>query len=139
MTRDDAPLTLDDLEALALEMPGAYPDRPFGPEVLVVKVKAPSAPTGRIFVQLFELHGEPTVTFACDPEHAEEYRAMFPGVVVRGYHAPPVQQPYVNTMPCTGAVPDDVLLEMLDHAYEATLARMPKKHQRELAELAPPE
>ncbi len=33
-----------------------------------------------------------------NPNAADFYRRMYPGVVVRGYHCPPVQQPYWNTI-----------------------------------------
>jgi predicted DNA-binding protein (MmcQ/YjbR family) len=125
-----------ELEAEALAYPATYPDFPFGPDHWVAKVKAPSAKQGRIFVALFELHSVPTVTFACDREHGEMYRAMFPGVVVRGWHCPPVQQPYNNTMPLDGSIPNEVLFEMLDHAFESVLAKIPKYQRREIEMLA---
>jgi len=133
-------LGIPQIEEMAVEMPGAYGDWPFGDTApwapLWVRVKTPTMTAkGPIFCQLFELRGVPTVSFACDREHGELYRAMFPDVVVRGYHCPPVLQPFVNTMSLDGSVPDDVLLEMLDHAFEAVLAKLPKKHQREIEAL----
>lgn len=118
-----------------LAKPGAYLDFPFGPGVAAVKVKAASQPSGRIFAQVFTLHGQSTATLSCDPATAQEYRALYPGVIVRGYHCPPVQQPYVNTLPLAGAVPDDDILELADLAYDAVVARLPKYRQRELAGL----
>ena len=101
-----------------LAKPGTYLDFPFGPGVAVVKVKAPTQPTGRLFAQVFTLRGVLTATLSCDPVTAEEYRAVYPGVVVRGYHCPPVQQPYFNSLPLAGDVPDEDILELADLAYE---------------------
>ena len=123
----------DDLLDHCLAKPGAYLDFPFGPGVAIVKVKAPSQETGRIFCQVFILHGEQTSTLSCDPATADEYRALYPDVVVRGYHCPPVQQPYFNTLPLTGAVPDGEILELADRAYAVTVAKLPQYRQRELA------
>lgn len=120
-----------------LAKPGAFLDYPFGPDVAVVKVKAPTQPSGRVFAQLFTLCGVPTVTLSCDPLTAVEYRALYPGVIVRGYHCPPVQQPYFNTMPLTGEVPDGDIIELADLAWEVVVAKLPKYRQRELAAVRP--
>ena len=116
-----------------LAKPGAYLDFPFGVGVAVVKVKAPSRGAGRLFAQVFELRGVATATLSCDPVTAQEYRALYPGVVVRGYHCPPVQQPYFNTFPLRGGLPDEEILDLADLAYEVVVAKLPKYRQRELA------
>ena len=123
-------MTLNEIENYSLLKPGAYIDYPFGPDVTVVKIKAPSQEKGRIFVQLFMLRGEPNVTLNCEMMRGE----MFPDAVKRGYHCPPVQQPYFNTVTLDGTVPDDILVEMIDHAYEVAVGKLPKKYQRELIE-----
>jgi predicted DNA-binding protein (MmcQ/YjbR family) len=55
-------------------------------------------------------------------------------MVVRGYHCPPIQQPYFNTISLDGSVPDDVLAEMIEHSYKVVVGKLPKKYQRELEE-----
>jgi predicted DNA-binding protein (MmcQ/YjbR family) len=127
-------MTLDDIEKYCLTKTGAYLDWPFGPEFPVVKVKPPSQEKGRIFACPFILRGEPKVSLNCDMMTGEMYRAIFPGTVTRGWHCPPVQQPYVNTINLDGTVPDDVLIEMIDHAYKVVVGKMPMKYQRELEE-----
>jgi len=125
-------VTLDEIETYCLAKPGAYLDWPFGPDFSVVKVKAPSQEKGRIFAQPFILHGEPKVTLNCDMMTGELYRAIYPETVKRGYHCPPIQQPYFNTVALDGTVPDDVLIDMIDHAYKIVVGRLPKKFQKEL-------
>jgi predicted DNA-binding protein (MmcQ/YjbR family) len=125
-------MTLNEIETYCLTKPGAYLDWPFGPEFAVVKVKAPSMEKGRIFAQPFILRGEPKVTLNCDMMTGELYRAIYPGIVMRGWHCPPIQQPYFNTVALDGTVPDEVLIEMIDHAYSVVIRKMPKKYQREL-------
>ncbi len=117
-----------------LQKPGAYLDYPFGPDTTVIKVKPPSLDKGRIFAQAFTLRGEPKVTLNCRPDTAEFYRNVYHGSVTRGYHCPPIQQPHFNTINLDGAVPDDELLMMVDHAYETVLAKFPKYLQREIRE-----
>ena len=115
---------------------GAYLDYPFENNIPVVRIKVPSLDKGRIFAQIFYLRGEPKVTLSCTPESAELYRNIYPGSVVRGWHCPPVQQPHFNTVSLDGAVPDDEILHMIDHAYEVVIAKYPKYIQKEISELA---
>ena len=106
---------------------GAYVDHPFGPDSDIIKVE------GKIFAQLFVLQGELTVTFNCDRMTGEFYRNLFPGVVVRGYHCPPVQQPYFNTLPVDD-VPDEMIFEMADHSYITVVSKLTKYKQKRLKE-----
>ena len=72
------------------------------------------------------------MTLNCDMMTGELYRAVYPGMVTRGYHCPPVQQPYFNTVALTGSVPDSELIGMIDHAYHVVVGKLPKKYQKEL-------
>jgi len=115
-----------------LQKPGAYLDYPFDPVTPVVKVRAPSQEKGHIFAQAFFLRGEPKATFNCTPLTALIYRDRYPGAVTRGWHCPAVQQPHFNTVSLDGAVPDAEIYEMIDHAYDVVVGKMPKYLQKEL-------
>lgn len=119
-------MTTKQLLDYCLKKNGAYTDFPFGPDCCVVKVKK------KIFAQLFTLKGIESVTLNCDMMTGEFYRGLYPGVIVRGYHCPPVQQPYFNTFPLTGEVPDELIYEMADHSYKTVVGKLPKYVQREL-------
>ena len=112
---------------LCLSKTGAYIDHPFGPDSDIIKVE------GKIFAQLFVLNGKETATLNCERMTGEFYRKMFPGVVVRGYHCPPVQQPYFNTFPIN-EIPDEMILEMTDHSYRTVVGKLPKYKQKSLLE-----
>lgn len=109
-----------------LRKKGAYRDQPFGDKSVCVKVKK------RIFAQLFFLKGEPMFTFNGDALTGDFYRKMYPDDVKRGYHCPPVQQPYFNTVRLNGNVPDEEILRMIDGSYEFVVSRLTKKLQKEL-------
>ena len=128
-------MTHSQLKTHCLAKPGAYLEYTFGPDVEIIKVKAPSQEKGMIFAMLFNLRGEPKITLKCDMQHGEFYRSIFPGTVTRGYHCPPVQQPYFNTITLNDIVPDDTLVEMIAHAYTVTVSKFPKKYQHELREV----
>lgn len=114
-----------------LHKAGAYIDHPFGPESTIIKVEK------KIFAQFFILRGVESVTLNCEKMQGDFYRQLFPGVVVRGYHCPPVQQPYFNTLPLGGSVPDEVIREMIDHSYVTVVSKLPKYIQKKLAEMQP--
>ena len=100
-----------------------YESRPFGKYPICYRV------AGRIFAQLNPEPDWYRITLKCTPQKAYEYRQMFPGTVVRGYHCPPVQQPYWNTVDLNN-FPEDMLLQMIDEAYEAVIEKLSKKEKQ---------
>ena len=118
-------MTRAELLSYCLSKKGAYIDHPFGPESDIIKVE------GKIFAQLFFIKGIETATLNCERMTGDFYRQMFPGIIVRGYHCPPVQQPYFNTFPVE-SIPDRLIFEMADHSYSTVVGKFPKYKQREL-------
>ena len=110
------------LLAYCLQKTGAYMDTPFGPESLVVKV------SGHIFAQFGCGRDHDLVTFKCSREVGEFYRNQYPGLVIRGWHCPPVQQPYWNSM-VAESIPEDELLNMVDHAYTVVIGKLPRREK----------
>ena len=113
----------NEIKIYCLAKPGAYEDLPFGEFPVCYKVK------GKIFAQLYP----DKITLKCTKFSGEMFRQAYPGVVVRGYHCPPVQQPYWNTIDL-GSFPPEELPMMIDHAYETVVASFPRKIQREIME-----
>lgn len=109
-----------------LRKKGAYEDYPFGPEPLTIKVK------GKIFAVFYNAGTDEKLTLKCVPDFGDFMKQMYPGVVMRGYHFPPVSQPYFITVDLRGSIPQHELLMMIDHAYNAVVAKLPKKLQNEL-------
>lgn len=124
-------MTKEQAVNLCLSKKGAYLDYPFGPDVAVIKVGKTAEKSGRIFGQIFVLKGRDTLTVNCDMMTGQFYRQLYPGIVVRGYHCPPVQQPYFNTFPLED-ISDDMISEMIDHSYRAVVKKLPKYIQKEL-------
>lgn len=109
------------LSQLCLDKPGAYEDHPFGEYPICYKVK------GKIFAQIYP----DRITLKCTSFSGEAFRQAYPGIVVRGYHCPPVQQPYWNTIDLS-RFPAEDLPAMIDHAYETVVAKLPKALRAEL-------
>lgn len=105
--------------------PCAYESRPFGEYPICYRV------AGKIFGQLTPKEDWFKITLKTNPEAADFYRNMYPDVVVRGYHCPPVQQPYWNTINLD-AFDLHKLYQMIDEAYDETVSRLTKKEQKKL-------
>ena len=87
----------------------------------------------KIFAQLYPYEWDYKITLKCTAEAGEFYRMAYPGKVVRGYHCPPVQQLYWNTV-YLDEFADEELLDMIDLAYETVLHSFSKKVQKEIEE-----
>ena len=115
------------IEEYCLNQPGAYETRPFGKYPICYRVM------GKIFAQFNPEEQFYKMTLKCEPEKAYAYRQLYPELVVRGYHCPPVQQPYWNTI-YLDDFPNEELLNMIDHAYETVLNSFSKKMQKQIME-----
>ena len=94
------------------EKPGSMEDYPFGDEVAVFKV------AGRMFALV--LLGRPPgiVSLKCDPDLAEELRAQY-AAITPGYH---LNKRHWNSVALDGSVPENELLELIDHSYDLVVA-----------------
>ncbi len=120
---------LDRIKTYCMNKPCVYESRPFGPDLLCYRV------AGKIFCQLSNKQEWFKTTLKTNPEAADFYRQAYPNVIVRGYHCPPVQQPYWNTAELS-EIPWDLLARMIDEAYEEVVNHLPKKERERLPLLA---
>jgi predicted DNA-binding protein (MmcQ/YjbR family)/GNAT superfamily N-acetyltransferase len=109
---------------------GAYETRPFGTYPICYRVM------GKIFAQFNPEEKFYRLTLKSEPEKAQLYRQLYPGVIVRGYHCPPVQQPYWNTIDLDAFCDMELLYQMIEEAYEATVKKLRKKDRLQLLTLS---
>lgn len=114
-------MTFEEIGAYCLGKPMAYRDQPFGEYPVCYKVH------GKIFAQVYP----DKITLKCTRFQGELFRQAYPGVVVRGYHCPPVQQPYWNTIDLARFPPEE-LPGMIDLAFEAVLSGFSRKIQAQI-------
>lgn len=112
-----------------MEKPCAYESRPFGEFPICYRIG------GKIFAQFTPKEDWFKITLKTNPDAADFYRRAYPGVVVRGYHCPPVQQPYWNTIELA-CFDKEILLQMIDEAYNEVVKQLSKKEQRRIPLLA---
>ena len=115
----------EDIKEYCLSKHKSYETLPFGEVPICYKLN------GKIFAQLYPYEWDYKITLKCTADVGDFYRQVYPNRVVRGYHCPPVQQPYWNTI-YLDDFPDDELLHMIDLAYEAVLFSFSKKIQAEI-------
>ena len=103
--------------------PGSVEDYPFGDEVAVFKV------AGRMFA-LVSLGSAPpgSVSLKCDPGLAVDLRGRYPAITP-GYH---LNKRHWNTVTLDGSVPDDEVLELVDHSYDLVLAGLTRAQRGNL-------
>ena len=102
--------------------PASAEDYPFGDEVAVFKVG------GRIFA-LVSLGPPPgSVSLKCDPGLAAALRDRY-AAITPGYH---LNKRHWNTVALDGSVPDEELLELIDHSYELVVARLSRAQRNKL-------
>ncbi|MFD1547518.1 MmcQ/YjbR family DNA-binding protein [Nonomuraea guangzhouensis] len=105
-----------------LAKPGAAEDYPFGDEVAVFKV------AGRMFA-LVPLGPAPgSVSLKCDPGLAADLRGRY-AAITPGYH---LNKRHWNTVALDGSVPEEELLELIDHSYELVVARLTTAQRNQL-------
>ena len=112
-----------------MSKPCAYESRPFGELPICYRVG------GKIFAQFGTMPEWYKMTLKTNPDAAFFYRDLYPGVVVRGYHCPPVQQPYWNTIELE-EFPEQVLVQMIDEAYDQVVKGLTRKLRKKLPELS---
>jgi predicted DNA-binding protein (MmcQ/YjbR family) len=102
--------------------PRSAEDYPFGDEVAVFKV------AGKMFA-LVPLGPPPgSVSLKCDPGLAADLRSRYAGITP-GYH---LNKRHWNTVALDGSVPEDEVLELVDHSYDLVLAGLTRAQRDKL-------
>jgi predicted DNA-binding protein (MmcQ/YjbR family) len=103
-----------------LSKSGASESTPFGPDVLVFKIR------GKIFA-LASLDEIPArVNLKCDPDLALELRDRYEQVTP-GYH---MNKRHWNTIEIEAGVVDPEIRKMIDHSYDLVAKSLPKSTAR---------
>jgi predicted DNA-binding protein (MmcQ/YjbR family) len=101
-------VNIEELRDYCLSLPDVEETLPFGPDVVVYKVK------GKIFL-LTGLDQNPIrFNVKCDPEKVEELREQY-ACVLPGYH---MNKKHWNTIVADGSVSRKQLLKWIDDSYK---------------------
>ena len=94
---------------------------PFDETTLVLKVG------GKMFA-LLSLDGEPSANLKCDPEKAADLREHYPAITP-GYH---MNKKQWNTVMLNAGLPDQLILELIDHSYTLVFDTLSGKVKAEM-------
>lgn len=118
-------MNADTIRQYCLQKHKACETYPFGDVPICYKLN------NRIFAQLYPRTDDFKITLKCTASMGDFYRQLYPGIIVRGYHCPPVQQPYWNTIYLED-FPEEELLNLIDLAYDTVLHSFSKKVKAEI-------
>jgi predicted DNA-binding protein (MmcQ/YjbR family) len=106
-----------------LKKKGVTEELPFGPDTLVFKVM------GKAFALsgIDEVPG--SCNLKCDPGYANELREKYDSIIP-GYH---MNKKHWNTIIWDGGIPDQLILQLIDHSYTLVIAGLPLKLRNDLA------
>ena len=114
-------MTYDEVVALALDLPGAWPDEPWGDGVVA---KVGTAP-GKIFA--FPGPGDPpSVAVKLLPDDGTELRAAYPTAVG---DAPYLSKRHWVRVLLDGTVPDDEVAQLLATSHALVVKGLPKSQR----------
>ena len=109
-------IDLAEFREYCLSKPEATEDTPFGPDVLVFKIR------GKMFA-LAALDEVPVrVNLKCEPDLALELRDRYEQVTP-GYH---MNKKHWNTVEIGTGIPEVELRSMIDHSYQLVVKGLPK-------------
>ena len=120
-------MTVEDIKEYCRSKHKVTEEFPFGDIPICYKLN------GKIFAQLYPYEYDYKITLKCTSDAGQFWRMVYPEKVVRGYHCPPVQQPYWNTI-FLADFPENELLNMIDFAYDTVFSKFSKKDQKRIME-----
>lgn len=113
-------MNLEEAIGVCLGLRESEETTPFGPEVLVYKVR------GKMFALANPDDVPARMNLKCEPERALELRDEFEGITP-GYH---MNKKHWNTVLLDGSVPGDLVREMIEDSYRLVVRSLTRK-QRE--------
>lgn len=105
---------------------GAFEDYPFGPEVLVIKVRT------KMFALISQREGKLNISLKCDPLLAEALRQQYPGITP-GYH---LNKRLWNTIEVNSSIPEEKITWMINHSYDLVFQSLTKSEKQIVNDLA---
>ncbi|MCK6264617.1 MmcQ/YjbR family DNA-binding protein [Vibrio sp. ZSDE26] len=109
------------LEEFLMQFVAAEQDFPFGPEVMVFKVK------GKMFALLGERNGRYSVNLKCSPEDGEVLASQFSGISP-GYH---MNKRHWITVDLSHDVEVSMIKDLCERSYQLVVSKL-KKSDREM-------
>jgi len=117
-------MTETELHDTFMNYAGVTEEYPFGEDVRVYKV------LGKMFA-LFPHNEDLSISLKCDPVRAVMLRDTYEAVTA-GYH---LNKKHWNTIKIDGEVPDDEILDLIEHSYQLVLKGLKKADREKLQQM----
>lgn len=115
--------SLDNLRKYCATKAGSKEDFPFDQYTLVFKVM------NKMFALTNISQTKLTVNLKCEPEFAELLRGKYEAIIP-GYH---MNKKHWNTVTIDGSIPNNELLQLIDHSYDLVVSKLKKSDREKLA------
>jgi predicted DNA-binding protein (MmcQ/YjbR family) len=122
----DSIMDIELLRAYLLKKKEASEEFPFGPEVMVFKVR------GKMFALVFLEDSPLSINLKCDPDLAMHLREFY-NAVQPGYH---MNKNHWNTIILDGSVPEDEIFTMINESYDLVVKGLKKTDKKMLGKLS---
>lgn len=116
-------MDLRQVHTYMLSLPGAWEDRPFGPDVPVFKVKK------KMFAYSTPDKDPAQITLKLDPLHGQILRSTYKSVEA-GYH---MNKEHWNTITLSEELDEDEVLAWIDESYELVVNSLTKAERKSLS------
>ena len=117
-------MNIETIRNYCLSQPLATEDSAFGPEGVLFRIY------NKIFAYI-DLEKPDLVVLKCDPDYALNLRDRYAGIA-GAFHW---NKKYWNEIHFDTDVPDELILQLIDHSLDEVLKKLPKKIQAEYAAL----
>ena len=110
------------IKNIILQKPEVVEDYPFGPDVLVFKIK------NKMFALLTITDGVARINLKCEPYKAAALRDAYESVIP-GYH---MNKLHWNTVILNDSIPKSEIVDMIDHSYALVVNGLKKTDKNAL-------
>ena len=117
-------MNIETFRDYCIAKPGVTEGFPFDKTTLVFKVM------NKMFA-LTDVDSFEYINLKCDPERAMELREQYDGIKP-GYH---MHKQQWNSVYINSDVPEDLLIELIEHSFDLIVAKLPKKDKEALKNL----
>lgn len=116
-------MNIEEFRNHCLSKKGVTESFPFDKQTLVFKVM------GKMFALSGLEHQPAKANLKCDPERSIELREEYDGLINPGYHMSKI---HWNTVELEMNLPQQLILELIDHSYDLVVKGLSKKLKEEL-------
>ena len=117
-------MNIESYRDYCLSKKGVSESFPFNESTLVMKVLT------KMFA-LTDLMSEFMISLKCDPEKAVELRERYKYIIPAGHF----NKKHWNTIIIDDSIPDQFIIDLIDHSYDLVISNMTKINQNRLSEL----